>query len=248
MRPRRPLPARRPAAALAVGVLAVGLLAVASLAVPVTAAAARKPRAHITRDPSGNRSLSSAVLWSCQVKPASSGCVSGVLDAINRARAGEGVRGMRLPPDFQTLSQPMQLLVIANLERSDRGLVTAIGLSRGLDQDALAAARANQDPVPHPFYGNAFGSNWAGGIGSTLAVDFLWMYDDGPGSFNIDCRSAQDAGCWGHRHNILYGYHAPLVMGTAVVGTSMTEVFVGGDARTRPGQADAPMAISAAHR
>ncbi len=242
MRPRRLLPAPHLTG------LAVWLLAVVSLAVPVAATAARKPRARIARDPSANRSLSSAILWSCQVKPAATGCVSGVLDAINRARAQEGVRTMRLPSNFGALSQPQQLLVIANLERADRGLVPAIGLSRGLDQDALAAARANQDPVPSPFYGNAFGSNWAGGIGSPLAVDFLWMYDDGPGSFNIDCRSPQAAGCWGHRHNILYAYQAPLVMGAAVVGTSMTEVFVGGDARIRPGQADAPVAISAAHR
>ena len=231
------------------GRLVVTLIAAAGLAAPPMAAtAATRPRARLARDPSANRSLSAATLWSCQVRPAGSGCVTAVVDAINRARAAQGVRAMRLPAGFGMLSQPQQLLVIANLERVDRGLVPAVGLSRGLDQNALAAARASQDPVPNPFYGNAFGSNWAGGIGSTLAVDFLWMYDDGAGSFNIDCQSVGAAGCWGHRHNILYPYQAPLAMGAAVAGTSMTEVFVGGDGRARPGQADAPVAVSAAHR
>lgn len=206
------------------------------------------PRAHAASAPLTNRTLSSATLWNCQVSPAATSCVAPVLDAINRAHAAEAIRAMRLPAGFSALSQPQQLFVIANLERSDRGLIPAIGLSHGLDDNALAAARTNQDPVPNPFYGNAYGSNWAGGIGSPLAVDFLWMYDDGPGSFNIDCRSATDAGCWGHRQNVLYAYQAPLVMGAAVAGTSMTEVFVGADGRTGPGQADAPLVARAVRR
>jgi hypothetical protein len=243
MRLRRlSLPLRAAAAALA-------LVAAAGLgAGPVVGTAAGRPTARMARDPASNRSLSPATLWNCQVSPAGAACVNSVLAAINQARAAEGVRAMRLPAGFAGLGQPQQLLVIANLERSARGLVSAVGLSRGLDGNALVAARANHDPVPSPFYGTAYGSNWAGGLGSPLAVDFLWMYDDGPGSFNIDCRSARAAGCWGHRHDILSPYRAPLAMGAAVAGTSMTEVFVGGDTRTRPGQADAPVAISSAHR
>jgi hypothetical protein len=232
-----------------------GLVAVTGLAaMPAGAhAAARlrgttpttRARASAARDPASNRTLSQATLWSCEVNPSGAACVNSVLTAINRARGAEGVRAMRLPSGFGALSAPAQLLVVANLERSDRGLTSAIGLSRSLDDNALTAARANQDPVPNPFYGNAYGSNWAGGIGSTLAVDFLWMYDDGPGSSNIDCRSGQSSGCWGHRQNILYPYQPPLAMGAAVSGTSMTEVFVGADARTRSGQADAPLALRA---
>ncbi|HUY24713.1 MAG TPA: hypothetical protein VMV09_05335, partial [Candidatus Saccharimonadales bacterium] len=30
-----------------------------------------------------------------------------------------------------------------------------------------------------------------------------WMYNDGPGSFNIDCPSASSPGCWIHRDDIL---------------------------------------------
>jgi hypothetical protein len=224
-----------------------GLVAAPSPALAATRQRATAPstraRASAARNPASNRTLSQATLWACEANPSGAVCVNSVLTAINRARSAEGVRAMRLPAGFAALSLPAQLLAIADLERSDRGLTAAIGLSRSLDQNALAAARADQDPVPNPFYGNAYGSNWAGGIGSTLAVDFLWMYDDGPGSSNVDCRSAQSSGCWGHRQNVLYPYQPPLVMGAAVSGTSMTEVFVGGDARTRPGQADAPLAL-----
>lgn len=166
-----------------------------------------------------------------------------MLAAIDRARAAEGVRPLHLPARFQTLSIPAQLLVLANAERVDRGLRRIVGLTRNLDRSALAGARTDADPVPDPFYGTAYGSNWAGGFASTLAADFMWMYDDGAGSPNIDCRHAGQSGCWGHRRNILYPYQAPLAMGAAAYRSSLTEVFVGGDARTRAGQPDAPLAL-----
>ena len=48
------------------------------------------------------------------------------------------------------------------------------------------------------------------------------MYDDGPGSGNIDCTASSPASCWGHRDNEL-GYnasrlaaaHGVLIMGAA---------------------------------
>ncbi|HET8979624.1 MAG TPA: hypothetical protein VFN87_15790 [Solirubrobacteraceae bacterium] len=197
--------------------------------------------AHTARDPQVNRTLSQGTLWACETQPSGSPCVGEVLAAINAAHAAEGVPPMRLPAGFAQLSIPEQLLVVSNAERVDRGLIAAVGLSRNLNRSALAGAQAQRDPVPSPFYGDSYGSNWAGGIVSALADDFLWMYDDGPGSFNIDCRSPGAAGCWGHRHNILYRYQAPLAMGAAIAGSSATEVFVGGDYRTAPGQPDAPM-------
>jgi hypothetical protein len=43
------------------------------------------------------------------------------------------------------------------------------------------------------------------------------MYDDGPGSGNLDCRSAGARGCWGHRHDVLWRFDGdgPLAMGAA---------------------------------
>jgi len=40
-------------------------------------------------------------------------------------------------------------------------------------------------------------ANWAGGWGNPLGADYAWMYDDGPGSSNLDCRTGFSRGCWG---------------------------------------------------
>jgi hypothetical protein len=87
-------------------------------------------------------------------------------------------------------------------------------------------------------------SNWAGGYDTTLEADFSWMYDDGQSSPNVDCTTTNSSGCWGHRQDILMDFDGPLMMGAAIAtgryGTSMTELFVGGDTAAGSGQADAP--------
>ena len=43
------------------------------------------------------------------------------------------------------------------------------------------------------------------------------MYDDGPGSPNVDCQGGNTSGCWGHRDDILAPFTcSPCVMGSAV--------------------------------
>jgi hypothetical protein len=152
---------------------------------------------------------------------------------------------MVLPQNFASLTIQQQLLVVSDLERTARGLTPILGLATRYDTDAQQAAQADEDPDPSSFNGDAWGSNWEGGYGSTLEADFGWMYDDGPGSDNVDCLTPGSSGCWGHRDNILGAWDAPLVMGAGytsdgVLGASMTELFVGGDNEAKPGQADAP--------
>jgi len=183
------------------------------------------------RDPRSSPTLGEATVAACQEAPDGPACRIALLGAINEARAGERVRPMRLPADFAALSVGEQLFVVANVERVDRGLSRITGMSRDLDRSALRGARKRDDPTPDPFYGTSFGSNWAGGLSSALEADFMWMYDDGPGSSNIDCPGPGFPGCWGHRHNILAAYQSPLMMGAAADGTSITELFVGGDSR-----------------
>jgi hypothetical protein len=175
----------------------------------------------------------------CSTSPQGQGCTSAVLAAIDAARAREGVRPMQLAAGWSTLSATRQLFLVADLERVDRGLVPASGLAPSLNRRAWDGARGNTDPSLEPMHGNWAGSNWAGGFGSVLEADFEWMYNDGPGSPNIDCASAGQSGCWGHRDNILAPYQAPLAMGAAVDGVSMAELFVGHDVATGPHQADA---------
>jgi hypothetical protein len=152
---------------------------------------------------------------------------------------------MILPSNFASMTVSVQLMNLANLERVGRGLAPIVGLSAALNRDAQAAAEQNRDPVPSNFYGDVSTGNWVAGDDSALEADFEWMYDDGPGSGNLDCTSSDPSGCWGHRTDILWPFSAPIAMGAGVAsgqyGTSMTELFVGGDTRAEAGQPDAPV-------
>ena len=154
-------------------------------------------------------------------------CRGAVLKAIDLSRAEQGIGPLVLPAGYDSLGVPEQLLVLANLERVDRGLPGLTGLSVTLDLLARSGADTETEPAGPP--GTEWGTNWAGGEPNALLADFDWMYDDGPGSPNLDCTVQQMTGCWDHRANILGNYGREPSMGAAAttVGgvTSMIEIF-----------------------
>ena len=142
-------------------------------------------------------------------------CTNYILQAINNARAIEGVRPMVLPSNWFSLSVPDQLFVIADLERTARGLPPYLGINDALSANAQHAAASNSDPsiaagfpMANDDQGSAgFGGAWSGGY-AVLAADYIWMYDDTWGgtaakTSNIACTSAGSAGCWAHRDELL---------------------------------------------
>jgi hypothetical protein len=164
--------------------------------------------------------------WSC-VNPCISGrlrfpmftenpaCTSFVLSAIDTARSAEHVGPMVLPTNWSKLNVTEQLFVLADLERTARGLPPYVGINRHLNADAQAAAERDDDPTLAPgftvgldlegYYG--MGSTWSSGF-SALVADYFWMYDDGWGgsrahTFNLACSSSESAGCWAHRDELL---------------------------------------------
>jgi ribosomal protein L24E len=148
-------------------------------------------------------------------------CVNATLQAISGGRAAEGLPGMVLPTNWYSLSPQEQLFVTTNLERTVRGLPPLAGMESALDSAAAAGAADSNDPTPPAGYPwTQWGSNWAGAVGNPLEADYFWMYDDGLGSSNIDCTSAGDPGCWGHRDNILLNLTCwPCEMGTGFDAT-----------------------------
>jgi ribosomal protein L24E len=185
-------------------------------------------------DPPANVPRTAAMALACSNGPQD--CQQAVVQAIDQARAGEGIGPLELPPYYDSITTAAQLLVLANLERTDRGLPGFAGLSSKLNGLSLSAASMDTDPDGPS--GTTWGSNWAGGEASALLADYDWVYDDGPGSPNMDCTSALSSGCWDHRRNVLGDYGPHPAMGaamTAVKGvTSMTELFTSGP----PGQLD----------
>ena len=172
------------------------------------------------------------------------GNVDKVLAAINAARSvQEGLGPLHFDTArFVTLSVSEQVFVLSNLERTTRGLYPAMAMLTRLDSIAAAAARRDQDPTDN---GKGFSSIWSSAPSSlgqySFFADFGWMYDDGPPPQyifrNIDCTKIGQAGCWGHRDNILSnplkgwkGCPSELVTGTGFAlrtsdGPSLAQIF-----------------------
>jgi hypothetical protein len=145
-------------------------------------------------------------------------CLQVTLEAIDRARAAEGVRAMRLPADFPELPPAEQLFVVIDRERVDRGLPPFADLTATLAaEDATAAAAGRLPANPGVDYPNSY-TEYLGGVINTLDADFDWMYDDGPGAGLTHCGAHGGSGCWVDRHLVLarYGGGGPLVMGAAI--------------------------------
>jgi hypothetical protein len=141
---------------------------------------------------------------------------------INSCRALEGVGPLTLPTNWNTLTPVEQGFVLIDLERVNRGLAPIVGLSPALNRLAADGAANDADPsFPTGGFGGG-GAIWAG-VGSVLAADYLWMYDDGANGLdtNLACPSAGAPGCWGHRDIILWNRGAgQLVAGGGYAGNS----------------------------
>jgi hypothetical protein len=169
----------------------------------------------------------------CRSGPTSAACEQGSISALDAAMTGEGLSPTSLPADFWSLPYDQQLLLLANGDRTARGLAALSGPEAALDADALAGAQAHTDPGA-PGGAGSWTANWAETVNS-VAAEFMWMYDDGLGSENIDCTASHQSGCWIHREDILHAWGGTAEFGGACVpaGTgsfswvSCAEIFVG---------------------
>jgi hypothetical protein len=221
------------------GVRACAIAAVAVIGIGSIAAGAQASGRSSTRHPSHNITAKPSYNEACaRYRSNSTGCITKALAAIDRARAMEHVRPMILPDNFATLSYAEQTFVVTNLERVDRGLAPFRGITARLNRTATQAAVAQVDPAPAysaigQFVLLDYQSNWTSNFGP-LAGDYGWMYDDGYGSYNVDCPTRSASGCWGHRDIILTTYDKPdLISG---VGSnkrggllSIAQLFVAGE-------------------
>ena len=141
-------------------------------------------------------------------------CTQLLVRAINNARRREHVITLQLPSTWLRLTPAEQLFVVADLERTARGLPPYLGLNAALSATAQRAASHRSDPglaagfsVGTDAEGSlGMGGAWSAGF-SVLAADYMWMYNDGwggpAGTSNSVCTSAGASGCWAHRDQLL---------------------------------------------
>lgn len=127
------------------------------------------------------------------------------LTIINNVRAGqEGLGPIKLPSNWNHLFYPERLFTFMNLERESRGLKPLTHSVNTYASEVKTGITNDADPMPPASVYSSWQSIWAGGSSMIpLAAMYGWMYYDGPGGFNLDCQSASDSGCWGHRDAIL---------------------------------------------
>ena len=194
-------------AALTTLLLALGAITSATLVHSAPAAAARYRLNPAHNIPAPSRAAYDA----CHAHPLGSHCENVMIRALNHAHAVMRQPRYHLPSRFRALSPRDQLLVLSNDDRALYGRTPIRGLNRKLDRSARAGAKHDRDPSFVEHINGARvqggGSNWAGGtapINSALYAYYAWMFDDGPGSNNLDCPHKGAPGCWGHRDNTLF--------------------------------------------
>jgi hypothetical protein len=152
-------------------------------------------------------------------------CVTATVQAIDNARAREGVGPLHLPGNYTALPADQQLFVVTQAERADRGVAPLTGLNAYVGAAAQSGADRRTDPsytpnAPGVTQWFAWAANWASDYGA-LGSDYDWMYNDGPGGSNIECTATNHSGCWGHRHNVLSVFPGQqTIMGAAVSGNA----------------------------
>ncbi|MEA2213640.1 MAG: hypothetical protein QOF83_3588 [Solirubrobacteraceae bacterium] len=171
--------------------------------------------AYAGTDPSSNHPAG-APPATCD-QPTSAACVGAAVYTLDQARASLGQPAYQLPTNFAALSPAQQGFVLANLDRTLYGQPPMTGLTAALNSDAMGGVHADADPQPTAANYLAWTANWAGGFVNMPYAYEAWMYDDGPGSGNLDCTAGNTSGCWGHRHDVLYKFDAasPLAVGVA---------------------------------
>lgn len=187
-----------------------GVAAVLLLSTLLAVAAPAAGTAKYPLNPAKNIPVPSYVFsGACRTAPTGQDCSALLIRALNDARHKMGEPSYALQARFRTLSGAERLLVLANADRVLYGRNPLTALNATLSASARQGAQHDADPAFVKVNGNQYvagASNWAAGsppMNNPLYAYYLWMYDDGPGSANLDCTAPGDPGCWGHRDGTL---------------------------------------------
>jgi hypothetical protein len=190
-------------------------------------------RGHAAPNPPANFKLG-PLPSQCASAPTGARCINAAVFYLDQARAKLHLAPYQLPAGFVKLAPDRQILILSNLDRAAYHLPTITGVTRSLDKVARGGTpgdpgvRGDGDPVLNA-PGVQTTSNWAVGFPNIVLAYEAWMYDDGPGSGNLDCTPSNHTGCWGHRQDVLADLLTP--------GPTAMGVAAGRDVGGRPSYA-----------
>ena len=181
---------------LAVTVLALTPLADFAGHTTQTPGSVSNPSANVAPNPNYDHCTASGLCgevqpcYTASFAPAftSAACEQEELEAIDNARAKEGVGPMYLPSNFNSLSGDEQLLVVIDLERVDRGLAPLAGIVASLDSVAQQGTHVNGQPAG-TFEDPAFPAGFSVAPGTAIAYR---CQSSGSGSYS--CNSSGNPG------------------------------------------------------
>ncbi len=170
------------------------------------------------RTPATNITMQHGYPSVCLANSAGAACLADGVADLDHARAVMGLPAYVLPADFASLGAAQQLLILSNDDREIYGLPPIRGLNADISAAAMKGVTRSNDAYGIDLPGRpatAWTSNWAAGSADIPYLYFEMMYDDGPGSSNLDCQEGH--GCWGHRASVLHDFGAgnQVVMGFA---------------------------------
>jgi hypothetical protein len=181
------------------------VLVLLALTVSCFSAARASADGPVGQDPSSNFSPT-LLPPQCDTDPTGTVCIEAAVTYLNSARAHLGQGPYVLPNNFDSLTAAEQALVLTDLDRTQYGLPPVPGLTDALNRDAAGGLQSDGDPRTSGSSYIGSTSNWAGGYQNMPLAYEAWMYDDGPGSGNLDCPHAGASGCWGHRQDVLWSF------------------------------------------
>jgi hypothetical protein len=192
-------------------------------------------------NPSQNMPISLPSSCFAPSSPTAAACEDASVADLDAAHSSLGLPAYSLPAGFDSLPPVDQLLILSNDDRIDYQVQPIVGLSSTLNSAAQQGVSDDTDPdpsalLPSDLVIEGWTGNWAGGFPNALLAYYAWMYDDGPGSPNIDCVVASDPACWGHRQDVL----AYTGVGTVLMGAA-----AGTDPNGQPGYAMTLVATAA---
>ena len=119
-------------------------------------------------------------------------CVQEQVQAIDNARAAEGVGPLYLPTDYGQLTPAEQVFVVIDLERVGRGLPPFAGLVSSLD--SLAETGVNPPGLPPGYWEDpVLPSGFSLGAGTNLAWDCT-LQGQYPYDYSVSCPGLGNAG------------------------------------------------------